>query len=402
MEATIAKNALEGISKVWTLAPDLIIMDYHLKNPGYLEVLKQKMANANTVDTPVIIMAQHIDKKRILELVPYNVKKVLTKPLKLDALMSSLQELMGISFDLDESPGIVEVHVNDDIIFIEIAQGLNRDKLDLLHFKILELVKLYGIYSPKVIVMMSDITLSFADGPNLQKLLDVVINSSKTLLQNIRVLTLDSFTRKFIEERKEYAGLEVVSNLQYALDGLIMDIDETTELDTLMELEEETAELIGDRILSATESDPKGESVLLRFDAESKPDLEFFKDFIGRLRIAVVDDDFLIHELLKNTFLHFGATVKTYADGSEFLTDLATDHFDLVFLDLLMPNVGGFDVLSAMQIMGMPHVVIVISAVSRRDTVIRAFKMGIKSYIIKPLKPDDIFKKFLEILRSNF
>jgi DNA-binding response OmpR family regulator len=395
IEAATARNALDGISKIWTHVPDLIIMDYHLKSPGYLEVLKQKKANVNTANAPVIMMAQHIDQKRIIELVPYNVRKVLTKPLKLDVLFTSLEEILGIPFEIDETPGVVEVHVNDNIIFIEIAQGLNRDKLDLLHFKILELINLYGIRNPQVIVMLSDMTMSFADGPNLQKLLDVVINSSKTALQNIRILTLDAFARKFIEERKEYAGLEVVSNLQYALDGLITEFDETAEL------EEEIADLIGDRILSAAKSAP-GESMQLRFEAESKPSLETFKDSIGNLKIAVVDDDFLIHELLKNTFRHFGTTVNVYPDGSEFLRDLIVDSFDLVFLDLLMPNVDGFEVLNAMKIMDMPQSVIVISAVSRRETMIRAFKMGIKSYIIKPFKPDDIFKKALEILRPNF
>jgi DNA-binding response OmpR family regulator len=395
IEAITARNALDGISKIWSDVPDLIIMDYHLKSPGYLEVLKQKKSNANTVNTPVIIMAQHIDQKRIIELVSYTVKKVLTKPLKIDALFSSLKEILGLSFDIDESPGIVEVHVNDDIIFVEIAQGLNRDKLDLLYFKILELMNLYGIRKPKVIVMLSDITLTFADGPNLQKLLDVVIKSSKAQLSDIRILTLDTFVRKFIEERKDYPGLEVVSNLQYALDGLIKDCGET------MELEEKTAELIGDRILSAPESAP-GESLQLRFDVESKPDMEIIKDSIRNLKIAVVDDDFLIQELLKNTFRPSGATVKTYSDGSEFLNDLAVDNFDLVFLDLLMPNIDGFEVLSAMQIMDISQSVIVISAISRRETVIQAFKMGIKSYIIKPLKPDDIFKKSIEILKPNF
>jgi DNA-binding response OmpR family regulator len=395
MEAITARNALDGISKIWSDVPDLIIMDYHLKSPGYLEVLRQKKANANTVNTPVIIMAQHIDQKRIIELVPYNVKKVLTKPLKIDALFSSLKETLGVSFDIDETPGIVEVHVNDDIIFVEIAQGLNRDKLDLLYFKILELMNLYGIRKPKVIVMLSDITLTFADGPNLQKLLDVVIKSSKAQLPDIRILTLDTFVRQFIEERKDYPGLEVVSNLQYALDGLITEVGDT------IELEEETAELIGNRILSATES-ASGESMQLRFDAESKPDLEIIKDSIRNLKIAVVDDDFLIQELFKNTFRPSGATVKIYSDGSEFLNDLTVDNFDLVFLDLLMPNTDGFEVLSAMQIMDISQSVIVISAISRRETVIQAFKMGIKSYIIKPLKPDEIFKKSIEILKPNF
>jgi DNA-binding response OmpR family regulator len=34
--------------------------------------------------------------------------------------------------------------------------------------------------------------------------------------------------------------------------------------------------------------------------------------------------------------------------------------------------------------------------------VIRAFQMGVKSYLTKPMKPGDIFKKAMEILKPNF
>ena len=136
VEVTVAVNALDGISKIRNVGPDLIIMDYHLSRQGYLEVLKQKKDNPNAVRIPVIILARHIDQKRILELIPYQVKKVFTKPVKIDTLFATLQEILSIPFSTDESPGIVEVHVNDDIIFVEIARGLNRDKLDLLRFKI--------------------------------------------------------------------------------------------------------------------------------------------------------------------------------------------------------------------------------------------------------------------------
>jgi DNA-binding response OmpR family regulator len=46
--------------------------------------------------------------------------------------------------------------------------------------------------------------------------------------------------------------------------------------------------------------------------------------------------------------------------------------------------------------------VIVLSSITQRDTVIKTFQMGIKSYITKPLKPGDIFKKAMEILKRDF
>ena len=40
--------------------------------------------------------------------------------------------------------------------------------------------------------------------------------------------------------------------------------------------------------------------------------------------------------------------------------------------------------------------------ISQREAVVRAFQAGVKSYLIKPLKPDQILRKTLEILKANF
>ncbi|MDL2229782.1 response regulator [Treponema sp. OttesenSCG-928-L16] len=400
VDVSVAINGLDGIAKIRNLTPDLIIMDYHLSRQGYLEVLKEKKNNPNTAGIPVIIMAQRIDQKRIIELVPYGVKKVFTKPIKIDALFVTLSELLGIQFEIDETPGIVEVHVNDDIIFVEIAQGLNRDKLDLLRFKIIELIELYEIRVPKVIVMLSDMKLSYTDAPNLQKLLETITKASRAKNRYIRVLTKDSFVRQFIEGQKEYSDIEVVSNLQYAMDGLLSELDKT------MEFGEKKAEIISNKVLSANESAGQTESMQLRFEAESKSSakeiIENIKESAKNLKIAAVDDDFVIQELIRNTFQKIEATVQTYADGSDFLADAEKESFDLVFLDLMMPKVDGFEVLKTLRFKDIQQPIIVLSAVTQRDTVIKAFQMGIKSYLVKPLKPDDILKKSMEILKANF
>jgi DNA-binding response OmpR family regulator len=394
ISAVAAVNALDGITKIRNLTPDLIIMDYHLSRQGCIEVLKQKKENPNTSGIPVIVLTQQIDQKRIIELVPYNVKKVFTKPVKIDALFAVLSSMLGVNFAIDESPGIVEVHVNDDIIFVEIAQGLNRDKLDLLGFKIVELMELYQIRVPKVIVMLSDIRLTFADGPNIQKLLEIILNSSRVRKKYVRILTRDSFTRNFIESQKEYEDIEVVSNLQYAIDGLL------AELDDSMEYAEKKAEIIGDKLLSAETAE--GEAMQLRFESETKPALENMAEAFDGLAIAAVDDDFVIQELIKNTFSRVGAVVTAFPDGREFVRALENSRFDMVFLDLLMPKMDGFAVLRELKEQNISMPVIILSAVNQRETVIRAFQMGIKSYLAKPLKPGDLLKKSMEILRVNF
>jgi len=397
LEASVAINGLDGIAKILNLMPDLVIMDYHLTRKTCMEVLEEKKRSPNTVNIPVIIAAQRIDQKHIIELVNYNVKKVFTKPIRIDALFKTMSDILGVEMDMDKTPSIVEVHVNDNILFVEIAQGLNREKLELLRYKIAELIALYEIRTSKVLVMLSDMTLGFADGPNIKHLLDTVISASKAKLRNIKIITRDTFLRDYVAGQKDYSDIEVVSNLQYALEGLLSD------LDPKMEFGEKKAEIIGNRILSST-GDNRQETVHLRFDAETRKttDLTEIKESGKGLRIAAVDDDFVIQELIKMTFTEVGATVTTFDDGSDFLEVAGKEDFDLVFLDLLMPKVSGFEVLAELKQKDIDLPIIVLSAVTKRDAVVKSFQSGVKSYLVKPLKPDAILKKAIEILKPNF
>ncbi|HOX92725.1 MAG TPA: response regulator, partial [Spirochaetales bacterium] len=65
-------------------------------------------------------------------------------------------------------------------------------------------------------------------------------------------------------------------------------------------------------------------------------------------------------------------------------------------------EVDGFGVLSALHAQDLEMPIIVLSAVTQRESVVRAFQAGVKSYLVKPLKPDQILKKTLEILKANF
>ena len=392
-----AMGSLDGISKVRTSVPDLIILDYHLARQGCFEVLQAKKNNPNTVNIPVIVLAHQIDQKKIVALTPYNLKKVFTKPVKMDALLISLSEILQISFAIDESPGIMEAHVNEDILFIEIAKGLNRDKLELLRFKIMELMDLCAIRVPKIIIMLSDMVLSFADAPNMQKLIEVAVKSSGAKNRNIRVLTRDEFARKFIENQSEYNGIEVVSNLQYAIDGLLTDKDGSKDQ------EDSIAEFIGDKLLFDRRG-AEGEAMQLRFAAETMPknlDTETIKEFLNDLNIVAVDDDLTILDIIRTTFDRIGVTVKTFSSGSDFLEALQTIKFDLIFLDLLMPGTDGFEVLNYMTAHNIQIPVIVLSAITRRETVLKVFRQGIKSYITKPFSPKAIINKTIEILKPS-
>ena len=399
LEAEVAINGLDGISKMRNDLPDLVVMDYHLTRKTCKEVLEEKARNPNTAAIPVVLTAQKIDKNRLLELVKYNIRKVFMKPIKMDAFYQILSEITGRRFEVDKTPCILETHVNDNIVFVELAKGINREKVDLLHFKIRELLNLYAIQKPRVLLMLSDMELSFIDGPNLEALLQTIVESSRARLKHVKVLTRSAFVKEFVAGRPEFAEIEVVANLEYALDGLVADAARAADAP------EDKASIINDRILSTQGSASGGESVEMRFEAEKTTPV--FSMAAARhlgegLSIAVVDDDFVIQELLKTTFEAIDAKVHTFSNGREFLTAVRSRVFDLVFLDLRMPEVDGFGVLAELRAQDLDMPIIVLSAITQCESVVKAFKAGVKSYLVKPLKPEHILRKTLEILKANF
>ena len=81
--------------------------------------------------------------------------------------------------------------------------------------------------------------------------------------------------------------------------------------------------------------------------------------------------------------------VTTAADGRQALELLNSKPFDLVLLDIMMPNVNGYEVLAAMKASErLRHIpVIMISAVDEIDSVIRCIELGAEDYLPKPFNP---------------
>ena len=81
--------------------------------------------------------------------------------------------------------------------------------------------------------------------------------------------------------------------------------------------------------------------------------------------------------------------VTTAADGRQALELLNSKPFDLVLLDIMMPNVTGYEVLAAMKASErLRHIpVIMISAVDEIDSVIRCIELGAEDYLPKPFNP---------------
>lgn len=385
-------NGLDGLTKMRNQLPDLIIMEYYLSRKGALDLLKAKKLNPNTKGIPVIIASNDINREKIVSVANYNVRKFLSKPIKIDLLLQTISETLNVKITVDDTPCSLDAHLNDKILFIEIAKGFNREKIGLLKYKIAELLKLHGIASPRILILMTDIAYREEDRNKLESLLQCV---SDTVVSHdyIKILTVSDQIRQALESSLYFRDIETVKSLEKAIDGLL----------GKKGLESMTAEKdnMHESLLASSVDDTSRSTVHLNFQDENKPG-EQFRNTERKYRIAAVDDDIIVQTLIKKTFSSYDWPVTTYNDGREFVANLKEGDYDLVFLDLMMPDVNGFAVLKFMKEAHISTPVIVLSALSRKESVVKALDFGIKSYMIKPLKPDGLIAKTQEILNKMF
>ncbi|HSR11900.1 MAG TPA: response regulator [Thermodesulfobacteriota bacterium] len=105
--------------------------------------------------------------------------------------------------------------------------------------------------------------------------------------------------------------------------------------------------------------------------------------------ILVVEDDPIQRLLLTTCLNQEGYTVRTAEDGKEALGRLDQENFDLILLDLLLPEMDGFEVLERIKTRpGLQHLpVIVVSAEEDMKSIARCIEMGASDYISKPCEP---------------
>ena len=107
-------------------------------------------------------------------------------------------------------------------------------------------------------------------------------------------------------------------------------------------------------------------------------------------RILVVDDnDDNVYTLKLHLDLEGYTDVETARDGEEAIARLKTDTFDLVLLDVMMPKIDGFQVLTWLKdqarLRDLP--VIMISALTELNSMARCIELGAVDYLLKPFNP---------------
>jgi two-component system response regulator AtoC len=107
-------------------------------------------------------------------------------------------------------------------------------------------------------------------------------------------------------------------------------------------------------------------------------------------KILVVDDEQHMLKLFEKILTKQGHEVRTAASGTEAISLLEKNDFDLIFSDLLMPDLGGMDLLKKVKAGYSDIPFIVITAYGTIESAVEAMKTGAFDYLTKPFRKDDI------------
>jgi len=105
--------------------------------------------------------------------------------------------------------------------------------------------------------------------------------------------------------------------------------------------------------------------------------------------ILVVDDNEMNRDMLSRRLKRLGHQTMVAEDGQKALDAVHEHQFDLVLLDIMMPNLNGYDTLQQIKTTeSTQHIpVIMISAVDDLESVVRCIELGAEDYLFKPFNP---------------
>ncbi len=109
-----------------------------------------------------------------------------------------------------------------------------------------------------------------------------------------------------------------------------------------------------------------------------------------KIQILVVDDELIVRESLVGWMKRAGHNVDAASGGHQALEMISRNEYDLVFLDIRMPDLNGLDALKNIKMVS-PHILVVmITAYATVETALEAMKSGADDFLIKPFDPEQL------------
>jgi DNA-binding response OmpR family regulator len=119
------------------------------------------------------------------------------------------------------------------------------------------------------------------------------------------------------------------------------------------------------------------------------------------MRILIVEDERQMAEVLRKGLAEEGHAVDTARTGPEGLAQAASEHFDVVVLDVMLPELGGLDVARRLRAAGVRTPVLMLTARDTSADVVAGLDAGADDYLVKPFSFDVLLARVRALARRG-
>ena len=111
------------------------------------------------------------------------------------------------------------------------------------------------------------------------------------------------------------------------------------------------------------------------------------------VKILIVEDDKHIAKMIETTLMMGNYTSELCPDGAQAVEMIQKNHYDLILLDVMLPHLDGFEVLTQIQDEHIP--VIFLTALQEVTDKVKGLRLGAEDYIVKPFSPSELVARVI-------
>lgn len=119
------------------------------------------------------------------------------------------------------------------------------------------------------------------------------------------------------------------------------------------------------------------------------------------VRIFLVEDEISIRDALKLNLELEGYEVVTTGDGKQVLKMFKEQHFDIVLLDIMLPEVSGLELCEQIRLVNMDIPIIFLTAKDTTADKVTGLKKGADDYIVKPFNLEELLLRIQILLKRS-
>jgi DNA-binding response OmpR family regulator len=122
---------------------------------------------------------------------------------------------------------------------------------------------------------------------------------------------------------------------------------------------------------------------------------------VSRPRVLVVDDDLALTRGLSDVLHAQGFDVRLAHDGRSGLDAALSGEIDLIFLDVMLPKMNGYEICRAVRAQGLDVPILMVTAKGQEQDVILGLNLGADDYVVKPFRVAELIARARAFLRRR-